>query len=262
MGFNGLTIVAIVQARMSSSRLPGKVLRELDGKPMLGWVVERIALSKFVDKIVVATTVDSSDDLIVQWCQDNNVSMYRGSMADVLDRFYQAARQFKADVVVRITADCPLIDPGEIDAVITEFFDKQVDFAANRLPPPFTRTFPIGLDTEVCSYAALERAWLEANQPYEREHVMPYLYSVPGRFKAIKLDYQEDLGSLRWTVDTAEDLEVIRAICAHFSPRLDFKWGEVLELVRANPEIMLANQQINHKTMLDVDQRYPGGNPE
>ena len=129
-----------------------------------------------MDEVAVATTTDVSDDPIEAFCKSNKVPVYRGDVFDVLDRYYQAARAFQADVIVRLTADCPLLDPYVVDQTVRRFFADGADFAANRLPPPFKRTFPIGLDTEVCSFAALERAWKEADQKYQREHVMPYLY--------------------------------------------------------------------------------------
>ena len=174
-------IVAIVQARMASTRLPGKVLCDLAGKPMLVRVVERLQHSQLIDSILVATTLEESDSPIVGLCSQQGYASYRGSLNDVLDRFYQAARLTGADVIVRITADCPVLDPGLVDETIRSFLGQDsapadIDFAANRLPPPFHRTYPIGLDAEVCSFAALERAWQEADQPYHREHVMPFLY--------------------------------------------------------------------------------------
>lgn len=170
-----MNIAAIIQARMSSSRLPGKVMQDLAGKPMLLRVVERARKASLVDSVWVATTSDPSDDPIQELCAAQRIPFLRGSMHDVLDRYYQTAREAGAQAIVRITADCPLLDPQLVDATIQAFLDGR-DFAANRLPPPWTRSFPIGLDTEVCSFRALERAWKEAEQPYQREHVMPYLY--------------------------------------------------------------------------------------
>jgi spore coat polysaccharide biosynthesis protein SpsF len=206
---------------------------------------------------------------------------------DVLDRYYQAARAFQADVVVRITADCPIIDPNVVDETVAALIDCPVpiilsqrtpqssaaanqefeikyDFAANRLPPPFHRTFPIGLDTEVCTFAGLERAWFEADQPYQREHVMPYLYEVEGRFRIFQLDHEPDYGDLRWTVDTAQDLVVIRRIFEFFGKRNDFSWKDVLELYHAQPEIFSTNADVMHKSMNDVDHRQmnPHGNSQ
>ena len=240
-------IIVIIQARMSSTRLPGKVLKEIAGKPMLAWVVERARGAQTVSEVVVATTVEPSDDPIVSFCAQMGYACTRGSLTDVLDRYYQAARAYNADVVVRVTADCPLIDPAEIDHVVREYQRSGVDFAANRLPPPFGRTYPIGLDTEVCSFAALERAWREAKEPYQREHVMPYLYEEPGRFKVLRVDHDPDYGDLRWTVDTPQDLELVRAIFERMAGRVDFGWLDVLELFQHEPELARLNAGVGQK---------------
>lgn len=248
-------IVAIVQARMASSRLPGKVLKDIGGEAMLGLVVARTRLAKTIDEIVVATTTQPEDAEIEKYCQERGIPVYRGSLNDVLDRFYQAAKVYHADVIVRLTADCPLLDPGVIDHTVQVFFQSGVDFAANRLPPPFKRTYPIGLDTEVCTFSALERAWEEASAPYEREHVMPYLYDVVERFKIIRVDYEQDYGDRRWTVDTAEDLELVRQIFARLTDKKTFTWLDVLAIFEDEPELAQINGQIQHKTFLDVDER-------
>lgn len=252
--------VAIIQARMSSSRLPGKVLKDLAGKPMLAWVVERSARAQSVDQVAVATTVDPADDPIEQFCAEQGIACFRGSQFDVLDRYYQAARAFDAQTVVRLTADCPLMDPQLIDEAVNAFAGGAVDFAANRLPPPWKRTYPIGLDIEVCSFAALERAWREAEQPYEREHVMPYLYDQPGRFRTVLLNTEPDYGSLRWTVDTPEDLDFLRAVLNILSPREDFTWREVLDLVQHHPDLAEINSGVRHKTFNEFDRRMENEN--
>ncbi len=249
-------VVAIIQARMAAQRLPGKVLLDIGGIPMLAHVLGRTIRAHTVHKVAVATTTDPSDDVIEAFCRANGWECFRGSMSDVLDRYYQAARLLKADVVVRITADCPLIDPGLIDEAVQTFFDRKLDFVANRLPPPFKRTYPIGLDVEVVSFAALERAWREAKETFEREHVLPYLYEQEGRFKVFQLNYSEDLGALRWTVDTPEDLELVRQIVSRFNGREDFTWLDVLELFHREPQLAEINSSVNHKTYLDVDKRH------
>lgn len=247
--------VALLQARMSSSRLPGKVLKDIHGKPMIEWVVKRTAAAKLVDFVGVATTVDSSDDSIEAWCRESHIACYRGSMFDVLDRYYQSAKLYAADVVVRVTADCPVIDTNLVDETIQAFFDTNADFAANRLPPPWGRTYPIGLDTEVCTFAALECAWTEAKAAHEREHVMPYLYDVPGRFIVHQLNTTPDYGTLRWTVDTAQDLDFIRAVFDLLPDRENFSWKDVLSVTQAHPELNAINAEINHKVFDDIDAR-------
>jgi spore coat polysaccharide biosynthesis protein SpsF len=223
---------------------------------MLAHVLGRTSRARTVHKVAIATTTELSDDVIESFCRANGWECFRGSMSDVLDRYYQAARKFEADVVVRITADCPLIDPGLIDEAVQVFFDRKMDFVANRLPPPFKRTYPIGLDVEVVSFIALERAWREAKEKFEREHVLPYLYEVEGRFKVLQLNYNKDLGGLRWTVDTPEDLELVRQIFSRFNGRENFTWLDVLELFHREPQLAEINNRINHKTYLDVDKRH------
>jgi spore coat polysaccharide biosynthesis protein SpsF len=250
-----LRTVTLVQARMSSSRLPGKVLKDINDKPMIAWVVERTRQAKSVDFVAVATTTDPADYAIEAWCRDSQTACYRGSMFDVLDRFYQAAKLYAADVIVRVTADCPLIDPQVIDETVATFHSHGADFAANRLPPPWGRSYPIGLDTEVCSFSALDRAWKEAKEAHEREHVMPYLYDVPDRFKVYQLNTTPDYGALRWTVDTPEDLEFIRAIFTHLPDKEHFSWLDVLAVTHAHPELNAINAEVKHKVFNDVDSR-------
>jgi spore coat polysaccharide biosynthesis protein SpsF len=246
--------VAIIQARMAASRLPGKVLLEIEGRPMLGWVVERTRLANTIEQVVVATTDSPFDDPVEAYCNEQGYACYRGSQYDVLDRYYQAARLYQADIIVRITADCPLIDPGVIDATVSAFFGPY-DFAANRLPPPWKRTFPIGLDTEVCSFAALETAWREAQAPHQREHVMPFFYDQPERFRILHFTHHPDYGELRWTVDTPADLELVRQITSRFPGRVDFTWLEVLDLVQREPELGKINAAVQAKNYREVDTR-------
>jgi spore coat polysaccharide biosynthesis protein SpsF len=247
--------VAIIQARMSSSRLPGKVLKEAGGRPLLERMVERVNCSVRVDEALVATTIDPSDDAIVDFCTARKTPYFRGNLMDVLDRYYQAALLYQAELVVRLTGDCPFIDPVLVDETINALLHAGADFACNRLPPPMSRTYPIGLDVEVCTFEALETAWKNASEKHEREHVMPYLYEVPGRFKVVKIDYASDYGKLRWTVDTAQDLEFVRAVYTALDNRNDFSWLDVLQLVQAHPEIAEINANVQHKTMFDVDKR-------
>ena len=284
-------ILAIIQARMSSRRLPGKVLLDIAGQPMLVRVVERVQRAETVDEVVVATTSDPSDNAVEALCKGRGYLYSRGSAHDVLDRYYHAGRQFGGEVIIHITADCPLIDPGVIDIVVNAFLGRDVvsrqppsissrqsklsvqrsevrqqksiveeksapwDFAANRLPPPWKRTFPIGLDTEVCTFRALERAWREASEPHQREHVMPYLYEREGRFRVLLVDHDPDYGALRWTVDTSEDLDLVRQIYAQFEGREDFTWYEILNLFQRHPELAQINTDVQHKTVHDVDDR-------
>ena len=269
-------IVAIIQARMASSRLPDKVLLQIGNQPMLVWVVERAWRAKTVAEVIIATTTDPSDDAIQALCQERGYPFYRGSAFDVLDRYYQAARQSQADVIVRLTADCPLIDPNLIDEAVTAFITSAppdsplappnsqlatpnshypYDFIANRLPPPWGRTYPIGLDIEVCAFSGLELAWKEATLPHQREHVMPFFYEQPERFRIRLLNHPVDYGYLRWTVDTAQDLELVRAIVAHFGGRDDFSWLQALDFVRDNPQLAQVNAQVKPKDYRAIDER-------
>ena len=245
--------VAIIQARMSSTRLPGKVLKLASGRTMLDRMCERVSRARSVHQVVVATTTDPSDNAIERTCNRLGVAVYRGSLQDVLDRFYRAALEYHADVIVRLTGDCPLIDPVLIDDVVTALGDKKVDFACNRLPPPFARTYPIGLDVEACTFSALEEAWLNAKQKHEREHVLPYLYAEPGRYTVLQLNYPADLGHLRWTLDTPEDLLLLRRIYRHFCGRNDFSWLEVLQLQQQKPALFTINALVRHKTYLESE---------
>ena len=201
-------VVAIVQARMGSSRLPGKVLLDIAGAPMLWHVVQRARRATTLDRVLVATSTATADDAVATWCVTTGVECFRGSEPDVLDRYYQAATQAGADVVVRLTADCPLLDPAVIDRVVTCFLTGSYDYVSNVAPP----TFPDGLDTEVFYLAALQRAWQEAHKPSEREHVTPYLRQHPEFFRLGNVTHSTDLSALRWTVDEPADLAFVRAV--------------------------------------------------
>ncbi|MFP3855265.1 MAG: cytidylyltransferase domain-containing protein, partial [Anaerolineales bacterium] len=174
---------------------------------------------------------------------------------DVLDRYFQAALEVDAGVIVRFTADCPLLDPEVSERTIQRFLqaDPSLDFVANRLPD--RRTYPIGLDTEVCSMNALARAWREAEAPHQREHVMPYLYETPD-FDIALVESDEDWGEERWTVDTPEDLAFVRAVYQEMAPQEDFGWHEVLQLLEAKPELREINREVKHRSLQDIDDRF------
>lgn len=249
------SVVGIIQARMGSSRLPGKVLKDVLGKPLLVREIVRVRRAQSLGQVVVATTVDPEDDPIAAICRLQGVPFFRGDPLDVLDRYYQAAQCFRAEVVVRLTGDCPLIDPREIDRTVRAFFAAGVDFAANRLPPPWKRTTPIGMDTEVITIDALARTWREAEARYAREHVMPYLYEQVGRFDTLLVDHTPDLGGYRLTVDTPEDLALIREIFDHFDGTDEFSLMEIMALLRERPELLALNAQVVHKGYQDTDAR-------
>jgi spore coat polysaccharide biosynthesis protein SpsF len=247
-------VVAIIQARMAATRLPGKVLADLGGRPALDWVLRRAGRAGLIDQVIVATTTHSEDDAVAAFCKENEYKYFRGSMQDVLDRYYQAALGAKADIVVRITGDCPLIDADMLDSNIQTFLqaDPALDFAANRLPGD--RTIPIGLDSEICTFAALKSAWIEAKQPHQREHVMPFFYENPERFRTLHIKHKPDYGQYRWTLDTPEDLTLLRKVVAAFEDDR-FSWLDVLALFEASPELAEINAAVSHKSHLDVDTR-------
>ncbi len=262
--------VAIIQARMGSSRLPGKVLMDIAGKTMIQRVVERTRLARTLDAISIATTIDASDNPIAAFAISTGVSCTRGSLHDVLDRYYRAARTLNADIIVRITADCPVIDPTLVDQAVETLIDGGYDFVANRLPPPFPRSFPIGLDVEACTFDALQWAWMGADQSFQHEHVMPFIYEgvtlntedpklhtgvSPRGFKIALLNHTPDYGSLRWTVDTPEDLEFMRRMFNTLEDKNGFTWYDLLAIVQKHPELVEINAQVRHKTMTDVDER-------
>jgi spore coat polysaccharide biosynthesis protein SpsF len=239
--------VAIIQARMGSTRLPGKVLMPIGDRTMLAWVVTRAQRASALDEVTVATTESSADDAIVAECVAHGVRCFRGSEDDVLDRYHQSAAAFEADVVVRVTSDCPLIDPGILDEVIAAFENHPADYVSNFL----TRRHPRGLDVEVMSRAALDTAWRNATQPYERAHVTPYLYRNQSRFRVHEVVLGEDHSDLRWTVDTHEDLEVVRRIVDALGGRADFTWREALEVVRKDPRLAEINRSVRQKALED-----------
>lgn len=237
--------VAIIQARMGSERLPGKVLLEICGQPMLRRVVDRVALARGIDQVVVATSTEARDGEIEKFCRDSGIACFRGHPSDVLDRYYRAASAFGADHVVRITSDCPLIDPGLIGTIVEAYTARQpqIQYASNVIVP---RRFPRGLDTEIFSAAALEQAWRETEAPVFREHVTTYFYHHPERFRLHGIHQVEDDSHHRWTVDTPDDLRLIREIFAALPPGTP-SWRDVLALVAQHPEWESINAHIRQK---------------
>jgi len=239
-------IVAIIQARMGSTRLPGKVLKDLAGEPLLARVVSRTMRASRINGVVVATTRDANDDDIVDLCQERGWRSFRGSEEDVLDRYYQAALASEADILARITSDCPLVEPEIIDRVTNELLSyyPEVDFVGNTL----TRTFPRGLDVEVMTFKALERAWREDRNTAWREHVTPYIYRHPDKFRIRNVANDVDYSPMRWTVDTIEDLTFVRKIYGHFQSDT-FTWREVLRLLEVHPEWLEINRDVQQKVV-------------
>jgi spore coat polysaccharide biosynthesis protein SpsF (cytidylyltransferase family) len=233
-------VSVVLQARMGSTRLPGKVLADIAGKPMLQHVVERARRIPGATNVILATSADPANAPLIASAHAWGVPAYAGSESDVLDRYYQAAKKFGADVIVRVTADCPLIDPAVSGRAVKEFLDNDFDYVSNTNPP----TYPDGLDTEVFSVDALDRAWHEATLPSEREHVTPYLWKNPTRFRIHNVQNGRDLSNLRWTVDHPDDLMFVRSVYARMLERgiRDFGMAEVLALLQEEPELADVNR--------------------
>ena len=228
-------ILAILQARVSSSRLPGKVLKPLLGVPMLLRQIERLQKSQKIDRLLVATSIEPSDDLIEKLCEEHGIECYRGSLNDVLARFYLAAHAFNPEHVVRLTADCPLTDSVLIDDVIGYYLDGGFDYASNAIHP----TFPDGLDVEVLRFSFLGQSWREATLPSQREHVTPFIHQQPLRFKIGHYKSSSDLSHLRWTVDEPKDFELVTMIYEALYPKNpNFSTRDILELLEQRPELV------------------------
>ena len=238
-------VVAIIQARMGSTRLPGKVLEDLGGSTVLARTVNRMRLADSLDEIIVATTVESADDAIVEEAKRLGVPSFRGSEHDVLDRYYCAALSIQAGIVVRVTSDCPLVDPRVADEVASAFMREAPDYASNTL----IRTYPRGLDVEVISIDALAHAWREAREPYQRAHVTPYIYQNPHSFRLLSLTADADYSGHRWTVDTAEDLEFVRSVYALARWTQDVSWRDLLTIVALKPELSEVNRHVRQKSL-------------
>ncbi len=237
---------AIIQARISSTRLPGKVLKEVCGKPLIWHVVNRLKPSEKIEKIILATTINKADDVLEEWAKNNKLDYYRGSEDDVLERFYQAAANFKVDTIVRITSDDPFKDYLVIDRVIDLFEKENLDFAYNNKPA----TFPEGLDVEVLSFKSLEMARFQAKDNFEREHVTPYLYRNPALFRQNCLLNSSDLSHLRWTIDTQKDLDMVRIIYQElFTTKKIFLLQDILSLLEIKPDISLINIDVPRSDM-------------
>lgn len=257
--------IAIVQARMGSNRLPGKSMRSIVGIPMIGVLLSRLSRSSEIDQIVVATSTNAENDVLVEYVENLGFSCFRGSEDDVLSRFLGVTELISSDLIVRITGDCPLVDPRLVDALIREYERLNIDYISNIAPP----TFPDGLDIEVFSVAALRKSASITNSKYDHEHVTPHL-RLSGQFKTSNYINFKDMSGLRWTVDELEDLEVANNIFSYFSPDLDFTWKDVAKLQQTNPELFSANEQLtrNQGAKMSKGQKLwgrakrviPGGN--
>ncbi len=240
-------VVGILQARMSSSRLPGKVLKPIMGRPMLQYQLERLEHVTLMDKLIVATSDQADDTPIAKLCDSLGVGCFRGNLHDVLDRYYQAAKSANPDIVVRLTGDCPVTSAAVIDRAIKACIEGGFDYLSNTIEP----TFPHGLDVEVFPFKSLEIAWKEASEPYEREHVTPYLYQNPTRFNVANLAESEDLSSFRWTVDEPEDFELIKAVYeALYADKPDFGTADIIAFLKGNPQIAKLNEKFSRPKSL------------
>lgn len=260
-----MKVVAVVQARMGSTRLPNKVMKPIAGVPMIALLLARLGRAKTLDQIVVATSTDPRNAPLIEHVRDLGIECVQGSENDVLDRYLQAGRAVDAEVMVRITGDCPLVDPGLVDEAVRRFIADDVDYLSNVSPA----TYPDGLDIEVFRFAALERAARETNDPFDHEHVTPYLRR-DDLFTQGNMGHAEDFSSLRWTVDEPADFDVIHDVFAHFSPDIHFGWRQVLALQQAQPALFAPNHGIkrNEGTTMGTGQKLwkrakqviPGGN--
>ncbi|WP_061249369.1 aminotransferase class III-fold pyridoxal phosphate-dependent enzyme [Leptospira alstonii] len=260
-----MKVLAIVQARMGSTRFPNKVMKPILGKPMIGLLLERLSFSKKIDQIILATSIDSKNDSLEKYVRELGFEVFRGSENNVLDRYFQAAKKFNAQVIVRVTGDCPMIDPELVDSVIEAFEKEKVDYLTNTNPP----TYPDGLDTEVFTFSSLERAHKETTRSIDQEHVTPFIRESDF-FTTKNFSYNEDLSRERWTVDEPEDFEVVKSVFEEFSPRTDFSWLEVLDLFKKKPKLFHANRHLvrNEGASMGTGQKLwkraktliPGGN--
>lgn len=233
--------IALIQARTGARRLPNKVLLKLQDKTVLEHVIARVQKAKTVNEAVVVTTVRPEDVKVVELVSRMGVRVLCGSENDVLDRYYQAARLLNAQHVVRITADCPVMDPAVIDEVVNYYFKSGADYCSNAL----SQTYPDGLDVEVFSFAALKKAWTNAKLTSEREHVTPYIRNHKRTFKVVSLDHPQNLGALRWTLDEPKDYVFLKKIFAGLYPKnKNFGIQDILEFLSRNPNVSNINSGI------------------
>lgn len=252
-----MKVLAVIQARMNSSRLPGKVLADLGGVSVLELMVHRLRKSKSLTKIVVAITHSPSDDKLVVACNQIGVEVFRGNEFDVLRRFNDVSNHFSDfDTIVRLTADCPFIDPAVVDLVVAKYFSTKVSYCSNRLPPPFSRTYPVGLDVEVFSRSGLLEANREASAHYEREHVTPFFYSQERLSTVMILNVEPDMSSIRLTIDTSGDLE----ICRQLYQSLSSKDSGLFEIAKAWGKIELPEFLSPQNSFRAQDDRWGPGN--
>ena len=238
-------ITCIIQARIGSFRLPGKVMQKIsENKTVIDFVVDQLQESKMIEKIIVAIPDQIEDNITHDHLISRNISTYRGSLNNVLDRFYQCANSNSSSIIIRITADCPLIDPDIVDKVIKKFIENKFDYVANTHP----RTFPYGTETEVFSFNALKIAWEETDDEFDKEHVTPYFYKNPDKFKIGNFSQKINQSNYRWTIDYEEDLEFVKKV-VHKIQKNPILTHHIVDLLEKNPEIVKINKKHNHESL-------------
>ncbi|MBD72353.1 acylneuraminate cytidylyltransferase [Candidatus Poribacteria bacterium] len=234
-------ITCIIQARMGSTRLPGKTMEKITkDKRVIDFVVEQLKFSKIIEKIIVAIPDSIEDDVTYNHLLSKKIQTYRGSLKNVLDRYYQCAKNISSSVIVRVTADCPLIDPEIVDKVITKFIKNKFDYVSNTHP----RTFPYGTETEVFSFNALEKAWNETRNDFDREHVTPYFYKNPNKFSIGNVIQEKNQSNYRWTIDYNEDLELVKYIANNIIKK-PILTNDIINLIIKNPNLLKRNESHN-----------------
>lgn len=240
-----MTVNAIIQARCGSTRFPNKIFANIDGKPLLWHVVNRLTYTKTIDKIIIATTTNTEDDKTERWCNENDVCCFRGSENDVLNRYYMASRSFPSDVIVRITADDPFKEPEIIDTVVSKIVSEGYDLATNNFPP----SFPEGLDCEAFTRRALEYMERNSEDAFEREHVTQYIYRHPDKFRICNVKCNRQLSSLRWTIDNLEDYDMVKKIYESREKTGILLMDEILKILEKNPAIKDINLKVKRSAM-------------
>ena len=247
-------LTAIIQARMGSNRFPGKVMKEIEGKPLLFYVIKQTLSSKFINRVIISTSISSEDKIIIDFCKENGIDYYRGSVNDVLDRFYESAKKFSCDPIIRISADSPLIDPNVIDRVLKKFLDNSYDYVSNNVEKnqggwkESTCNFPLGTVVEVTTFKALEIAWKQSNNSFEREHVFPYIQSHPKLFNISNIKSKKNLSNMRITVDKKNDLKFVKEIYKRISKKNKFITIEDIEKIISKEPLLLEINKDGHIT--------------
>ena len=237
---NKKKITVIIEARTGSSRLRNKVVAEIEGKPMIFYVIDRVKQIKSVEQIILATTQEKNDKILIEIAKQNSIGIFAGDSMDVLNRDYQCALKVSADPIIRITGDCPLLDPNVVENMLQFFLKNNYDYVSNRITP----TYPDGLDAEIYSFETLQKTAQEAKWSSERELVTTYITKNPKKFKIFNYEQKTDLSNLRWAIDQKEDLKFVREIYSKMKPKTDFSMTEMLELISKNPYLSEINNDI------------------